>query len=97
MGSNHRPLSYQDSVLPLNYTLGLKNITKLSILSKQKTAPRGDSLHNKLKNYLREISTLGVHLHFHRGFHHRIRHCLRRNHRLSLLFEVDELPLGELR
>jgi hypothetical protein len=31
MGSNHRPLSYQDSVLPLNYTLNRKNYTKNSL------------------------------------------------------------------
>ena len=34
MGSNHRPLSYQDSVLPLNYTLkqyfnDIENITEI--------------------------------------------------------------------
>ena len=28
MGSNHRPLSYQDSVLPLNYTLIEKTAIK---------------------------------------------------------------------
>ena len=28
MGSNHRPLSYQDSVLPLNYTLNKRDYNK---------------------------------------------------------------------
>jgi hypothetical protein len=36
MGSNHRPLSYQDSVLPLNYTLKIIKNTIRNITEKLK-------------------------------------------------------------
>ncbi len=49
MESDHRPLSYQDSVLPLNYTLKLvlKEIHRTKVLHKK---------YNKYSNF-RQIKT----------------------------------------
>lgn len=87
MGSNHRPLSYQDSVLPLNYTLErLENITELS-----KKRKKHRLVLFVLEYKFFEISILGVHLQSLREIRHRIRHCHLRIRRIHQ-FVVVELP-----